>query len=416
MYGFFRIACLLIRSGANLNAINKEDKTPLELMKVNPNVENGFECQNPLEGFCKWIFHYSCSIDESKYIKAVLQHAPQHFPLQRSGEKYRSVSPLSEAVSTLRCMNVATCLIEFGAPVKVPEENLPRGIFDIQHQPSCRATCNALLGNVGGSKKKKKLDLSHCNLYCLPEELVELLSSEEPFKQIRTIDLSHNVLRGLPPNLLKMPNLEKLKLEGNPLDMIPDSFRKTLSWVKIREYLKTVQDRAQKWHTCKLLVVGQEGVGKTTLIRSLQSKNGKTQCKQNMATDGVDIKQFTLVSHESSSSSSSSNNNNNSNSESDINLTVWDLGGQEVFYPTHQFFLTSNSIYIVAFDMAQISKKNLNAASFEEVESRISYWAFQIRELASSGYDMAPFILVGTHADQVQPQNNQVKFKILKNN
>ena len=67
-------------------------------------------------------------------------------------------------------------------------------------------------------------------------------------------------------------------------------------------------------------------------------------------------------------------------------FTAWDLGGQEVFYPSHQFFLTSQSIYLVVFNLAQ--------PHFE----RLEYWMNQLRSSASTN-SPSPVLLVGTHAD-----------------
>ena len=70
----------------------------------------------------------------------------------------------------------------------------------------------------------------------------------------------------------------------------------------------------------------------------------------------------------------------------EISYNCWDLGGQEVFYPTHQFFLTSNSIYLLVF----------NAVAHES--ARIDYWMRQIKALTNNS-NKAPVILVGTHCD-----------------
>ena len=69
-----------------------------------------------------------------------------------------------------------------------------------------------------------------------------------------------------------------------------------------------------------------------------------------------------------------------------ISFNCWDFGGQEVFYPTHQFFLTSNSVYLLCF----------NASKPEQ--ARVEYWMRQIRNLTNNSAK-APVFLVGTHRD-----------------
>ena len=49
-------------------------------------------------------------------------------------------------------------------------------------------------------------------------------------------------------------------------------------------------------------------------------------------------------------------------------LQLWDFGGQEVFYPTHQFFLTLRAIYLIVF--------RLDDAKFI---SNLDYWVHVIR-------------------------------------
>ena len=71
------------------------------------------------------------------------------------------------------------------------------------------------------------------------------------------LDLSNNLLTSLPCTLRK----SDVKIDGNSLSLIPESARG--SWAKIRTYLDSVSDRATRWSECKLLLVGQEGVGKT---------------------------------------------------------------------------------------------------------------------------------------------------------
>ena len=120
------------------------------------------------------------------------------------------------------------------------------------------------------------------------------------------------------------------------------------------------------WNSVKLVVVGQENVGKTHLCR--QMENSKYEL--NMSTDGIDIGTW-----------------NTGKGKNLINFTTFDFGGQEIFYPTHQFFLTSRCVYIIAF--------RVDKPDFME---RVMYWVRTID--ASIPYAAAPpIILVGTHRD-----------------
>ena len=99
-----------------------------------------------------------------------------------------------------------------------------------------------------------KLDLSHMSITDFPDEAGEVL---QELPQIQELNLSHNELATLPCTL-KVP---EVNIDHNDLDAIPAGFRKP--WSKVQGYLESVKNRATKWTECKLLFVGQEGVGKT---------------------------------------------------------------------------------------------------------------------------------------------------------
>lgn len=52
-----------------------------------------------------------------------------------------------------------------------------------------------------------------------------------------------------------------------------------------------------------------------------------------------------------------------------VTISLWDFGGQEIFYPTHQLFLSSDSIYIFVFNFKKFNK------------SRINYWVKLINDI-----------------------------------
>jgi len=140
-----------------------------------------------------------------------------------------------------------------------------------------------------------------------------------------------------------------------------------------RKYLQSLHNRAASWKRCRAIFVGQEDVGKTTLISCLQSSKNKVSCDVNISTDGIRIQSDIKIVPDDTAQSS-------------LSLVAWDLGGQEVFYPTHNFFLTSSSIYVVVFNLHRYDS------------SRVDYWMRSIRMLSGNS-SRAPVVVVGTHAD-----------------
>jgi len=95
----------------------------------------------------------------------------------------------------------------------------------------------------------------------------------------------------------------------------------------------------------KLLVVGNESVGKTSLLRYLIE--GKPRDPDEVRTPGI-------LQHEKILIQEWSFNN------CPVQLNVWDFGGQEMMRGTHRFFLTERSLYLI---VAQVALANWVCAS-----------------------------------------------------
>ena len=120
-----------------------------------------------------------------------------------------------------------------------------------------------LISRGASPKLVTKLDLSSHSLSNLaPEKFII------PFSALKRIDVQNNQLQAIPEEILKLQHLKVLQVWGNPLETIPQSFR---MWPKLKEYLVTIQKKATCWRERKLLFVGQEATGKTTLVRCYRS-------------------------------------------------------------------------------------------------------------------------------------------------
>ncbi|GBG32511.1 Leucine-rich repeat serine/threonine-protein kinase 1 [Hondaea fermentalgiana] len=94
--------------------------------------------------------------------------------------------------------------------------------------------------------------------------------------------------------------------------------------------------------------------------------------------------------------------------EEEISFTIWDYGGQEVFYALHHLFLTQYGVYVVVFDMREVLGKErfkekldeeelAKLASQDDAIQTLRFWLDSIR-LHAPGVEVA---LVGTFLDQV---------------
>nr|WP_263012802.1 hypothetical protein [Laspinema sp. D3b] len=80
-----------------------------------------------------------------------------------------------------------------------------------------------------------------------------------------------------------------------------------------------------------MIVVGEGGVGKTSLLKALR---GESFNPQEFTTNGIDIRTREF-SHPTKPAVT-------------MQLHVWDFGGQQIYHATHQFFLTKRSVFFLA--------------------------------------------------------------------
>ncbi|GBG34515.1 Leucine-rich repeat serine/threonine-protein kinase 1 [Hondaea fermentalgiana] len=94
--------------------------------------------------------------------------------------------------------------------------------------------------------------------------------------------------------------------------------------------------------------------------------------------------------------------------ERDVSFSIWDYGGQRVFYALHHIFLTSKGLYVVVFDMRELLdvdklKDKLTPQELAGLATRdeslwfVRFWLNSIKLHAPD----ASVVLVGTHKDQV---------------
>lgn len=152
-------------------------------------------------------------------------------------------------------------------------------------------------------------------------------------------------------------------------------------------------DRVSEKYTCtheaKMLVIGEGGVGKTSLVKKLKDRNA-TLPQESDTTKGIAIERVCISRGE----------------EEKMFLNVWDFGGQEIYHATHQFFLSPRSLYVLVDD-TRTNGHNLNDES-------LSYW-LQIVELL--GGESPMIIIQNEKGDRSKPLEfgqMQARFSFLK--
>eukprot|EP00808_Paulinella_micropora_P022380 g27520.t1 len=101
----------------------------------------------------------------------------------------------------------------------------------------------------------------------------------------------------------------------------------------ILQYLRSVQSSGtRRSYQGKLVFLGDMGVGKTSLMHTLQGKQ-----YQGTSTVGVDIQEW-AVTHPDPAV------------KEPLTLSTWDFAGQEMYYSAHQLFLSRHSLFMLAWD------------------------------------------------------------------
>ena len=187
---------------------------------------------------------------------------------------------------------------------------------------------------------------------------------------LTSLDLRNNQLTELPGKISQLTNLAWLGLQDNPLPIPPEILSKvdepaTIITYYLEHHVKVAVAEKKPLNEVKMLLVGQGKVGKTSLVKrlldgSFDQHEGKTE--------GINITQWNIGVD-----------------GQDIQLNVWDFGGQEIMHATHQFFLTKRSLYVLVLD-----------ARLGEDENRIEYW---LKIIQSFG-DESPVIIVGNQIDE----------------
>ncbi|MEO0407506.1 MAG: COR domain-containing protein [Cyanobacteria bacterium P01_A01_bin.135] len=102
----------------------------------------------------------------------------------------------------------------------------------------------------------------------------------------------------------------------------------------VRNYFQEIEAQGtDRLFEAKLLIVGEGGAGKTSLLRRLFQPD-KGLPAEDETTRGIDIHR-----HEFPISNDRS-----------FRLNTWDFGGQQIYHATHQFFLTKRSLYVLVDD------------------------------------------------------------------
>ena len=217
---------------------------------------------------------------------------------------------------------------------------------------------------IGQLTDLTRLSLWGNQLTSLPPEIGQLTSLTE-------LDLWKNQLTSLPPEIINLHKLGKINLWENPLaiaipaKLLSDTDKKyegsTSPQSILAHYKRIYEEGGRELGEARVLVVGEGGVGKTSIVKRLIDN---TFDDKEDTTLIVEKRPLPL---------------------GDVRAQVWDFGGQEHMHATHQFFFSGRSLYLLVFDTRGSLEQN-----------KVEYWLTLINAYSKN----APVILVGNKCDQ----------------
>jgi len=247
------------------------------------------------------------------------------------------------------------------------------------------------------------LDLSHNALsdFSLPvgferlaylylnENQLQNLAFSEDLPELNILNLKGNQLEKLPE--LKsdtgiFAKLETLYLKGNPLKYEESLINgdKSGNALEIIGLLRAAaKSGTRPNYRAKLIVVGNGRIGKTCLVNRLL---GEPCLDDQTYTHGISI-QHLLKKHLPDVKIP------------ELDLQVWDFGGQDVYFATHQFFLSEEAAYVYVWTDKVIAQKNKDndktpsPTMYDGKWQNHDYWLENIRMHGLK----SPVLIVKTH-------------------
>ncbi len=159
-------------------------------------------------------------------------------------------------------------------------------------------------------------------------------------------------------------NLDDNPIESPPMEILKQGLQSVLDWFEATKI---------KLNEIKIILIGDPKAGKTSLLRRLKDN---TFDENEVQTDGVNIEDIQFGECETFKKQKALH---------ELTGHFWDFGGQEIMNATHQFFLTSRSVYILVLD----ARKDAN------VSAQIRHW---IKRIKSTGGNSS-LIIVANQID-----------------
>ncbi|XP_065919794.1 leucine-rich repeat serine/threonine-protein kinase 2-like [Dysidea avara] len=203
---------------------------------------------------------------------------------------------------------------------KVPEWSSSLSILDLSYNHLRSLPKSIVAPNL------KNLNISNNQFHTVPHCVCSLTG-------LITLNIAYNSeILALPNELGRLKNLLNLNLDGLvDLNDPPRSIRGTT--LDCINYLRSRLLSARGYYHMKLMLVGKQEMGKSTIVARLQGQE-----IGNESTVGVDISEWKYTP---------------AYNKRTFYFSIWDFAGQEEYYATHQCFLSKRSLYLLVWNVTE---------------------------------------------------------------
>jgi internalin A len=274
-------------------------------------------------------------------------------------------------------------------------------LIDLRHIREFDADDNNITDLKPMSKWQELEQVSVCNNQV--SDLSPLLS----LPSLKVIKLTDNDITSNQQvhQVVNLPNLTILKLFGNTIENLATTLLGRDSSVNcllaLKSHFASLASGHDKNSEIKLILVGNSTAGKTTLRKLLQDKDYNSR---EDSTHGIVMETWKLKKKDLEKFIDKED-----LKVEELQINIWDFGGQEFYHETHKLFFSDNAVYILIWEEetnkhfikdTKVFEPKENGTS-EEVTKYIEhqsyeYWLKNIRHFSGS----CPIIIVQNKIDK----------------
>ncbi|MGV6808727.1 MAG: COR domain-containing protein [bacterium] len=181
--------------------------------------------------------------------------------------------------------------------------------------------------------------------------------------------LSHLIEKGISIHLEHRFDGKEIVVGDNPLTIPPPEIIEQGN-AAILDYFQSLDEQGgEPLNEAKLIIVGEPGAGKTTLMETLLDPDYQLS-EDTESTLGVEVRTGWQFPHPTIT-------------DHTFTANIWDFGGQQIQYMTHQFFLTPSAAYVL-----------VSANDRKETTANFPYWFKIIHLLGEEKGVYSPVLVV----------------------